>query len=317
MAQIQVPDAPKEYATHYEQLLGVDFQADQTEVDRRRSPDMVNMISDYGGNPIKRDGYRSVGKGYDALVMIDGTIYGIYTTNSVFTIYTLTLNDYEFNETAVVTRMGNYGNVKGAFPYQKILYIITDKALLSYDTVTGSLNGSGVGAGMMSQGAVGEYQPANSNYEIIPDTVISLKPDGTAGAVLDDKNLMSVYQRVSYQGDGTATQYKIPTYTKMGTWILAEVKDANGDWQAASASVGTSTAVMGKTLDGAGFETNNIVDTTVTFTSPPPAPTVAGEDNVRITFCPYSMEEVETGKYRGYYNEELVKLQWLKYLQRL
>ena len=308
MAQIQVPDAPKEYATHYEQLLGVDFQADQTEVDRRRSPDMVNMISDFGGNPIKRDGYRSVGKGYDALVMVDGTTYGIYTTSSVFTIYTLSLNGYEFDETAVVTRMGNYGDVKGAFPYQKILYIITDKALLSYDTVTGGLNGSGVGTGMMSQGAVGEYQPANSNYEIIPDTVISLKPDGTAGAVLDDKNLMSVYQRVGYQGDGTATQYKIPNYTKMGTWILAEVKDANGDWQAASASVGTSSAVTGMTLDGAGYETNNIVDTTVTFTTAPPAPTVAGEDNVRITFCPYSMEEVETGKYRGYYNEELVKL---------
>ena len=41
MAQLKVPDAPKEYATRYNQLLGVDFQSDQTEVDRRRSPDHV------------------------------------------------------------------------------------------------------------------------------------------------------------------------------------------------------------------------------------------------------------------------------------
>ena len=35
MAQLTVPEAPREYATHYHELLGVDYQADQTEVDRR------------------------------------------------------------------------------------------------------------------------------------------------------------------------------------------------------------------------------------------------------------------------------------------
>ena len=98
MAQIKVPDAPKEFAQHYEMLLGVDFQADQTQVDRRRSPDMVNMISDYGGNPIKRDGFRKVGYKYESLLMIDGVMYGIYTTDSLFAVYTLELNGYEFDE---------------------------------------------------------------------------------------------------------------------------------------------------------------------------------------------------------------------------
>ena len=308
MAQLQVPDSPKEYATHYEMLLGVDFQADQTEVDRRRSPDMVNMISDFGGNPIKRDGYRKVGAGYDALIMVDGVTYGIYASSTILSISSIVLSGYEFDETETWTRLGNVGTVKAAFAYQDSIYIIATKCMVSFDTVTHEFNVAGIGAGMMSTGTVGESAPANTDPEVIPDTVISLKPDGTGGVVLDDKNVMTIYQRVSYQGNGTSTAYKIPNYTKMGSWVKAEVKDANGDWQEVSVSTGTQSAVTGKTLDGEGFATNNVVDTTVTFTTAPPAPTVAGEDNVRVTFAPYSMTEVEAGKYRGYYNETFLSL---------
>ena len=81
MAQMKVPEAPREYATQYHNLLGVDYQADQTEVDRRRSPDMVNMVSDFGGNPTKRDGFRAVGDGYSSLLTIDGDMYGVRNTS--------------------------------------------------------------------------------------------------------------------------------------------------------------------------------------------------------------------------------------------
>ncbi|MBQ5476870.1 MAG: hypothetical protein IIT64_03625, partial [Bacteroidaceae bacterium] len=94
-------------------LLGVDFQADQTQVDRKRSPDMVNMISDFGGNPVKRDGFRKVGSGYEALVMVDNTMYGIYVTDSLFAVYTLELNGYEFDEVgSPEIYSGNVGTVK-------------------------------------------------------------------------------------------------------------------------------------------------------------------------------------------------------------
>lgn len=307
MAQIKVPDAPKEFAQHYEMLLGVDFQADQTQVDRRRSPDMVNMISDFGGNPIKRDGFRRVGYGYDSLLMVDGVMYGIYTTDSLFAVYTLELNGYEFDEIgSPYTYLGNVGSVKEAFVYQKNIYTIATKALICFDTEKKTFTVVGVGTGMMSASAVGSSAPVYEDN--IPDTVISLKPDGTGGSTLDDKNIFSIYMRFSYQGDGTSSAYKIPNYTKIGNWVKVEVKDANGDWQTATSSVGTASSVTGKTLDGTGYETNSIVDTTVTITPAPPTPTVVGEDNVRITFAPYSMEEVETGKYKGYYNEELVNL---------
>ena len=312
MAQLQVPESPKEYATHYEMLLGVDFQADQTEVDRRRSPDMVNMISDFGGNPIKRDGYRRVGAGYSALLVVDGVIFGVYVTSSVLTISTLNLSGYEFTENESWSFNGDVGKVKQAFVYQNTIYVIATKCMLSFDTDAKAFNVAGIGFGMMSVYAVGESAPANTDSEVIPDTVISLKPDGTGGAVLDDKNVMSIYQRVSYQGDGTATQYTIPNYKKIGTWILAEVKDANGDWQTASATLGTPTEETGWSMDGSNVVTSNVVDPIVTFSSAPPAPAVAGEDNVRITFAPYSTEQIavqgELLYNKGYYNEAFVHL---------
>ena len=307
MAQIKVPDAPKEFAQHYEMLLGVDFQADQTQVDRRRSPDMVNMISDYGGNPIKRDGFRKVGYKYESLLMIDGVMYGIYTTDSLFAVYTLELNGYEFDEIgSPYTYLGNVGDVKEAFVYQKCIYTIATRAFLCFDTETHTITKVGLGTNMMSNGNIGEAAPIYEDN--IPDTVISLKPDGTGGSALDDKNIFSIYMRFNYQGDGTSTTYKIPNYTKIGSWVRAEVKDANGDWQTATVTLGASTTVQGKTLDGTGYAANAIIDPTVTITPAPPTPTVTGEDNVRITFCPYNYKEVETGKYFGYYNETFVHL---------
>ena len=314
MAQITVPNAPKEYATHYDMLLGVDFQADQTEVDRRRSPDMVNMISDFGGNPVKRDGYRAVGKRYDAMVMVDGVTYGVYVTSSVLTIYSLTMayGVYEFAETSVCAVSKNFGKVKAAFAYQRIIYILTTKAIFSYDTVSGKHAYTGIGTNMMSIGTIGESSPADA--DIIPLTVIDLKPDGTGGAVLDDVNIMSIYQTVSYQGDGTSVTYVIPNYSKMGTYVKAEVRDANGDWQQVMVTLGTQTHANSWRIDG----TNNLdtlyyVDAEVVFDIPPTTPVVAGEDNVRITFAPYSTTPLyrfgnPTPQDTGYYNETRVAL---------
>ena len=77
MAQQKLPNIPSPRATVYDNLLGVDFRADQTEVERRRSPMMVNMISDLGGNPIKRDGYRRVADAYADIVIANSESYGV------------------------------------------------------------------------------------------------------------------------------------------------------------------------------------------------------------------------------------------------
>jgi hypothetical protein len=140
----------------------------------------------------------------------------------------------------------------------------------------------------------------------IPITAFNMKPDSTDARSLYDKNIFSIYQMAMYHGDGEATTYKIPNYKKMGTYVKAEVKDENGDWQEVTVTVGTPEDVTGKTLDGESTMTNKVVDASVTFsTAPASSPT---EDNVRITYAPYSMDDAESGVKKGYYNETFVNL---------
>jgi hypothetical protein len=316
MAQLQVPESPKEFATHYQMLLGVDYQADQTQVDRKRSPDMVNMISDFGGNPVKRDGYRKVGIGYSSLLMVEGKMYGVYAGDGAFSIAELELDGYELNEIATYPKLWTVGEVNGVFAYQRVIYVLADNALISFDVETHDFGITGVGANMMSDGAaVGQYKPMKE--DIVPNTIINLKPDGTDGATLDDKNLMSIYQMFSYKGDNSSATYKIPNYTKMGTWVKVEVMDSNGDWTTLTAgthyNIGTATTEKGKKLDGTDFEDNSVVDAEVVFTAGniPDVTPLTGKDNVRITFAPFSVEVLEAGtpnKYKGYYNETFAEL---------
>lgn len=306
MAQLTVPEAPREYATHYHELLGVDYQADQTEVDRRRSPEMINMISDFGGNPVKRDGFRRVGLGYAALITVDSTTYGVYATDALLSVSKVALVGYEIVQTDTAPYYGNVGKIMAAFNYQQRIYIVAEHALVCFDTEKRTYTLQGTGTHMMSSGTVGESAPIYEDN--IPDTVITLKPDGTGGTVLDDKNAASIYQRVNYLGDGTTTQYKIPNYKKIGNWVKAEVKDANGDWQIVTATLGTPTTETGKTLDGTGTMTSNVVDPTVTFATAPPAAGSDQSDNVRITFVPFSMDEAEANVKKGFYNETFKNL---------
>lgn len=308
MAQMKVPEAPREYATQYHELLGVDYQSDQTEVDRRRSPDMVNMISDFGGNPIKRDGFRVVGDGYDSVIMVDRDIYGIRATTQFLIISKIRLNGYTFQTLSTSRISHDVGTIKSAFTWHTYIFVLATKGIVRFDTTDNTHKLVGIGENMMSTGTVGESAPTLEDN--IPTTIITVKPDGTGGVVLDDKNVFSIYQRITYAGDGSTTVYKIPNYKKIGTWVKAEVKNATtGDWETRTVTVGASTQTTSKTLDGTGTMVSNIVDPSVTFANAPPTPTVAGEDNVRITFAPYSVEKDTDGTTDiGYYNEHFVKL---------
>lgn len=309
MAQMKVPDAPREYATQYHELLGVDYQSDQTEVDRRRSPDMINMISDFGGNPVKRDGYRVVGSGYASIVMVDGTMYGVRSTTSLLILDELELNGYTFTETRRASLFQNVGQIMSVFAFQKYVFVIATRCMVRIDTEDYTSVFVGIGDGMMSTSGVGESAPVYEDN--IPTTIITVLPDGTGGAVLDDKNVFSIYQQITYQGDGTTREYKIPNYTKIGTWVKAEVKNATtGEWETKTVTVGASTQVTGKTLDGTGTMTSNVVDAKVTFATAPAQVGRDNADNVRITFAPYSMDNVqgETNVKKGYYNETFVNL---------
>lgn len=329
MAQQKLPDIPSPRTTVYSNLLGVDFRSDQTEVERRRSPNMVNMISDMGGNPIKRDGYRRVADAYAGLVTAQSKPYGIRKDIAGVIIVPISIGSgqsvivEDVAKAVTVPSTIAFGDIKAVFGYQQYVFIMFDNGAVKVDTTKYNKGAeayevTGLDTGMMSTGALGSTPPVCD--EIIPLSIIGLNPnaEGTAGTVLYGKNLMSIYQQYSYAGDGEATAFKIPLYSKIGAWAKVEQMDSNGNWntlaEGTDYTLGTPSDQQGVNLDGETVGTFSVVDSTVTFTTAPPKPssTLAGEDNVRITVAPFNMADkvdingVETE--RGYYNENFKKL---------
>ena len=328
MAQQKLPNVPTPRATTYASLLGVDFRADQTEVDRRRSPMMVNMISDLGGNPIKRDGYRRVADSYAGLVTANSAPYVVRKDQTGIVVVPISVGGSEetiIEDTSRVITVPNtfdFGDIEAVFGYQQYVFIMCGNGAIKvdvtkYDVVAPEVpyEITGVGTGMMSTGAVGSSAPVCDT--IIPLSIIGMNPNatGTAGTVLYGKNLMSIYQQYSYAGDGTTTTYKIPLYSKMGNWVKVEVMDSNGKWQTSgyTATLGTASSVTAWDLDGEGTSSFSVVNATVTISPAPPSPTssIAGEDNVRITCAPFSTDDLKmngTTAKKGFYNETFDKL---------
>ena len=66
-----MPRGPKRYVTTYARFRGVDFSTDPALVDPSRSPFAPNLISDAGGMPEKRPGWRT-------LATVRSPINGLY-----------------------------------------------------------------------------------------------------------------------------------------------------------------------------------------------------------------------------------------------
>lgn len=329
MAQQKLPNVPNPRTTIYDNLLGVDFRADQTEVERRRSPDMVNMISDLGGNPIKRDGYRKVAEPYAGLVIANSEAYGVRVDLTGIVIVPISIGSGQsviVEDTARAITVSNtyvFDDIEAVFGYQNYVFVMCSNGAIKADVTkyaeylagTEEPEITGVGAGMMSKAAVGSSAPKCE--DIVPLSIIGMNPNatGTAGTVLYGKNIMSIYQQYSYAGDGASTSYKIPLYSKIGAWVKVEVMDANGNWSSSgyTATLGTASSETAWDLDGEGTSSYSVVDSTVTITPAPPSPTssIAGEDNVRITCAPFSMDDLtmnSTTAKKGFYNETFDKL---------
>ncbi len=78
ISNIGTPTSPTIYTKKYGAFRGVDFSQSETMVDDSRSPRAVNVISDTGGFPEKRLGWRT-------LKTLDGRINGIYHYKGIIT----------------------------------------------------------------------------------------------------------------------------------------------------------------------------------------------------------------------------------------
>lgn len=319
MAKLTIPNEPPIRTTQYERLLGVDYKRDITTVDKAHSPEMVNMISDIGGNPIKRDGYRKVGNyKYEYMITANGEAFGIrYNFNkSSINISKLDIEtSTDLNVIWTTTIDGYFGNLNFAFAFQEKIYIICDNGIVKFNINDQTFVYAGIGDGMMSSGTVGASVP--NSFDIIPTTVIGLKPDGTGGNVHDDINMMSIYQTMQYGGDGTTKEFKIPNYKVIGGYVKAEILNKDtGEWEETqNFTMQKDSDRVCKSLNGESTITVEVYTAKITFST---APYAVGSgsayfDNVRLTFCPFNETVAETltdgtKVYVGYYKERLVSI---------
>jgi len=250
MAQMKIPstNSSSTKTISYENLLGVDYQSDATEVNRKRSPDMVNMISDLGGNPVKRFGYRRIGNAYKGFATVDGYEWAVKVTSGAIHAVKVTVNQYgEIAESsdATLTSLSSVGNVNHVFGFQTSLYVLCAKAWIEYNTSTATTKIIGVaqGTGWSLSGSYMEVTKPDDAF--IPTAFTMYKPNGQemvtlpSGTTLTGStrgiNILTPFRRAEYCVTAdTASEFvfTIPTYKYISNVVDVEILDsATFEWK--------------------------------------------------------------------------------------
>lgn len=249
---IEIPSAPKAYTTLYSDLKGVDFSTDPALVYRKRSPSALNMISNEGGNPQKRTGWKTVCKGNGQKVT------GMWSFN------------YSGEKQLVFQR----GSQLCKFGTDTVLLDDqSDAPALGFATNKGVENNFYI----IKSGKV--YQFSGSAVEeiepYIPTALISRKPVDGGGEILEGINLLTTRRIESFLGDGSHKDYYVTMPIDTARPIVVKYKNSNGEYV---------TAI--ETTD----YTINAEEQKITFKAVH-APVVTGEDNVTIEYSAASSPE--------------------------
>lgn len=245
---VKVASAPQTKRTVYDSFKGVDFSKDEYLVDRSRSPYCVNMISDKGGQPEKRPGWRVLATMEAPINCIaQGTVNG----ENLFLVHGGT-KLYKWQDgTATVLKEGINSTKSSIFfaehENKTKGFILTGGEYLCYD---------------------GENVKAVSEIATIPTFMIAKSPSGNDGVLLDALNLLQPAFTECFAGDGTAKEYKLSFAELDATTVKVQVMDGNG--------------VFVDKTEGTDFSVDRTAGT-VTFTAAPSKSPVTGEDNVKIT----------------------------------
>jgi hypothetical protein len=172
---------------HYNRFRGVDFSTDPALVDDARSPWAPNMISDRGGMPEKRTGWRTI-------KTLSGKINGLYCAEFGGVRHLLShagtkLYRWYEGDTASAELASGLPNEKSTAVYMGgCLWIFTGTKLLRYN---------------------GTSCVDASSVAYVPLTVISSAPSG-GGQAYEAINLIGNQQKVGFLADGTSTDYQLP-----------------------------------------------------------------------------------------------------------
>lgn len=199
--------SPTIYTTVYNQFKGVDFSTDPMLVDKTRSPFAVNLISDTGGMPEKRPGWRT-------LLQLEGHINGLWHCHIEDADHLLVhagSKIYKWTETGepTVLKEGVNDARSTAFFLLSKLYILTGAEYLQFDGET-----------------ISEVEA------YVPTVTINRTPTG-GGDFLEAPNLIGGKWTEEFIGDGTSKTYKLSYEELDATKVECEIYDtASSKWVA-------------------------------------------------------------------------------------
>ena len=185
MKKMEIPSfsSPSIVVRQYLQFKGLDQSADESQIDPARSPLAVNMISDAGGSPQKRIGWRTVRR-------YVGRINGIFAfkeDGQMQTIVHAGAKLYRDGETPEELMSGLADSDSTGFYMGNKLYILTGAQYIVYD---------------------GKTAAHVSDNAYVPTTSYGRSPSG-GGYSYERVNLLSPWRYNKFLGDGESKVFQL------------------------------------------------------------------------------------------------------------
>lgn len=236
---------------------GVDFASSPTQMDKSRSPDAQNIISDLAGKPVKRTGYETVAdfgsriNGIYRLATEDVEKFLVHAGTKLYE-WVRTDGAFASSGSLIYSDMNNVRST--AFQNDKKLYILDGKTYLVYGEFDGAFGVKKV-----------------TDVATVPLCIAGQNPDGSGGRVIDDINVLTTKRTYSFHGTETGTAYRLAVDDMKidSTEVKARVLNASGDW-----------VEKKETTDFTVNRTTGVI----TFKTAPGKSPATGVPNVEITF---------------------------------
>lgn len=186
--------------TIYSKFKGVDFSTDASLVDSYRSPWAVNMISDTGGMPEKRMGWRTL---YQFEAPINGLFYGVINGEIHYLVHSGT-NVYAWSGEGgpVLMKSGVNNGPSQCVNMGGKMWLMTGGDYLVYD---------------------GQSVRDVAEAAYIPTTVIAAAPEG-GGVTYEAVNMVQPKRRNEFIPDGTSLVYQLDSVDLAEDTVTATVR---------------------------------------------------------------------------------------------
>lgn len=259
----------------YKKFKGVDFSTDPSLVSDDRSPYAVNLISDLGGAPEKRLGYRTL---HDFPGQINGLFYGeigdkkVYLCHAGTKLYTFDLENFKQIYDGLPDERSSSFFMKGSDDASALEPSLPDD---NEEDVTQKTSRIYIICGGSYIYYDGKNVVSVKNKPYVPNIIISRNPDGTGGTFREAVNLLTPKRMEAFLGNDTDRTFKLST-KELTSVDKVQKLDENGK----------------KVLVPESDYTINLSEGSVKFNSTLP-PVVSGQDNVFITYTKKDDKAVE------------------------